>query len=382
MKIDRTVLRRSWEAWVDTDLESAGPKWLQWAWTVAFAAVVAFGFTVLGFAFFAGADSARWLDARHWGYWYRVNFVISLTIALIVHLLFLAVIGLLGRARVRSLGGGRRLAFYVGLPMLGVLAGWPLGVALAGDPLRIWARGDRAGVLGGSVVLALMVSVFFFVHFDAVARRAVAERRAAEAQLRLLQAQMEPHFLFNTLANVAALIEAQPPKARAMLEAFVDYLRASLGALRRERVPLADEIGLARAYLGLQQSRMEERLRYAIDADAAALQATLPPLLLQPLVENAVRHGLEPKIDGGSVHVAARVEGRDLVVTVRDDGLGDASPAHAGNGVALQNIRARLLAHYGDRAGLEVVPASPGTCATLRVPLSAPLSDPSACPPP
>jgi sensor histidine kinase YesM len=157
-----------------------------------------------------------------------------------------------------------------------------------------------------------------------------------------------------------------------MLEAFVDYLRASLTALRHDASPLERELALAEAYLRLLGTRMEDRLRFSIEADEAARRAPVPPLLLQPLVENAIRHGLEPKVEGGTVAVQARVvDGRTLVLQVRDDGLGPdaATSATSGHGVALDNIRQRLRSRYGDEASLDLQPAHPGTCATLRLPV-------------
>jgi LytS/YehU family sensor histidine kinase len=231
--------------------------------------------------------------------------------------------------------------------------------------------------VAGSLLLAALISLLFYLHFDAKARQIDAEKRATEAQLRLLQGQIEPHFLFNTLANVLALMDHEPPKARAMLESFVDYLRASLTTLRHDEAPLERELALAEAYLRLLGTRMDERLRFSIEADEAARRASVPPLLLQPLVENAIRHGLEPKIEGGTVQVRAHVDGDTLVMQVRDDGLGpagaDGAPGRAaemaGNGVALDNIRERLRSRYGDEASLELQPAHPGTCATLRLPI-------------
>ena len=129
--------------------------------------------------------------------------------------------------------------------------------------------------------------------------------RANEAQLRLLQGQMEPHFLFNTLANVISLIDADAPRAKHMLEALTDYLRASLGGLRHDDSTLAAELDLARRYLELMQTRMGDRLRFEIDVDEALGRAALMPLVLQPLIENAVKHGLEPQVDGGTVRVTA-----------------------------------------------------------------------------
>jgi sensor histidine kinase YesM len=185
---------------------------------------------------------------------------------------------------------------------------------------------------------------------------------------------MEPHFLFNTLANVLTLIDTDADRARRMLEAFTDYLRSSLGSPRRGDSSVGRELDLAEAYLQLQHLRMDDRLRYSVDADAGLRALALPPLLLQPLVENAVLHGLEPKVDGGTLRVEVRADAAQLVLTVTDDGLGPdhgagpASRRRAGNGLALRNLRERLRTMYGDAASLRLQPAAPGTRATIRLP--------------
>ena len=367
------LLRASWRSWIGSDLEPSGPIWLQWVWTLLFAAALALVFTVLGIASSTGSRPQAWIDGGLWWRWYRVNFTVCLTISALIHVMFSLLIPLVGVARIRKFGNAQRAAFFSGVPIVGVVIGWPLGVWLVSEEAAGWVR-LSAGTLAGSVALSVLVSGFVFLVFNARQRQALAEKRAAEAQLRLLQAQIEPHFLFNTLANVHALIDHEPAKARQMLGAFTDYLRAGLSGLRRDAGPLADELALAEAYLRVQQVRMEDRLRYDIEADAGARQALLPPLLLQPLVENAVQHGLEPALDGGTVHLRARTEGGELVVEVQDDGAGpEAARRRApGNGVALANIRERLAQRYGGAATLEVGSARPGTLARLRLPLEWP----------
>jgi sensor histidine kinase YesM len=195
---------------------------------------------------------------------------------------------------------------------------------------------------------------------------------------------MEPHFLFNTLANVICMIDTDAPRAKQMLEALTDYLRASLGGLRHEDSTVAGELDLARRYLQLMQSRMGERLRFEIEVDEALGRAALMPLVLQPLIENAVKHGLEPQVDGGTVRVTAKrvaVDGQDsLQVCVEDDGAGLAAAARRprrrvaggadGNGIALANLRERLQARFGDtaRVTLTELESGVGTRACLVVP--------------
>ncbi len=202
-------------------------------------------------------------------------------------------------------------------------------------------------------------------------QRQAMQAQAAEAQLRLLQAQIEPHFLFNTLANIESLFEADPPRARAMLEAFSDHLRAGMGQLRVQETTLGAELDMAANYLRLLQIRMGPRLRFAVDAGQDARAALLPPLLLQPLVENAIRHGLEPKVEGGEVRIVAAVDDGRLRIRVLDDGLGGGAPsAVQGAGMALANIRARLRHRYGERASLTLLHAA-GTDATIELPYRA-----------
>ncbi len=364
-------LRRSLRAWIDNDLESARPAWMQWMWTLLFALGLAGVFTVISLASASGSKPQVWLDSGLWWRWYRVNLAVTLTIAVLIHLLFATLIPLVGPARIRRFGNGQRALFFSGIPVVGVLVGWPMGEWLVSEGAVGWVRKMTAAEFASSAVVAAVISFIIFLVFNARMQRAQAEKRATEAQLRLLQAQMEPHFLFNTLANVVALIDAEPAKAKQMLAAFTDYLRSSLKGLRRDAAALGDELALAEAYLRVQQARMEDRLRFVVDVDDAARAALLPPLLLQPLVENAVQHGLEPSLDGGTVRVQARTEGGTLVIEVRDDGPGPSTRPRAatGNGLALANIRVRLAQRYAGAASLEVIAAETGTLARLRLPL-------------
>ncbi len=373
MAITSELLRRSWREWISSDLDRTTPGWLQWLWTLVFAFVVAIGFTLFGIAANAGHSPGIWLDDDVWWRFFRVNFAISLTVSVLIHLMFLVIIPLVGAARIRRLSDGRRAVFFVAIPVIGVILGWPLGVWLVGQDMARWMRAMNAGEFLSSAVLALLISVFFFLVFSARASQALAEKRATEAQLRLLQGQMEPHFLFNTLAGVLTLIDAEPARARRMLESFTDYLRASLANLRTERSTVGRELELAEAYLQLMQLRMEDRLHFMIGADDAARRVMIPPLLLQPLVENAIQHGLEPKVDGGRIDIEARLDGDVLELVVCDDGLGpDAPPRRqpAGNGLALANIRQRLQGLHGRAAALTIDALQPGTRATLRLPRS------------
>jgi hypothetical protein len=378
MSFNRKQLRAHWAAWMANDMELAGPWWLQLGYALLFSAGLALLFTVLGMALYGGSGNA-WLNPARWLYWYGQNLTVSVTIGVIIFLLFFAGGHLMGARRMRAMQGWQRSLYFAGLPLLGVALGWPLGVLLThAGSLPSWLTGERAANnIATAVVISLVMSYLFHVYFSARSRQHLAEKRAAEAQLRLLQAQMEPHFLFNTLANVQSLIEHEPAKARLMLETFTDYLRATLGQLRSEQSTVGAELDLARSYLQLLQLRMEDRLSFDIQADEAARAAPLPPLCLQPLVENAIHHGLEPKVEGGRISLHARLAGTVLTLQVQDTGLGLQAPPRrrtsnqhqAGAGMALANLRERLLARYGEAATLELTDTQPGTRALITLPV-------------
>lgn len=213
-------------------------------------------------------------------------------------------------------------------------------------------------------------------HQEARLRAEVVERQALQAQLRLLQAQIEPHMLFNTLANLQGLIALDPERASLMLDQLIQYLRATLGATRADSTTLEQEFSAMQAYLGLMGVRMGARLAYRFDLPPELRQVRLPPLLLQPLVENAIVHGLEPKIEGGEILVEARARDGLLDIAVRDSGLGlsgDAVPSRTGGGVGVATTRERLQALYGERASVLLAPAQPqGTVVRLTLPLENP----------
>ncbi len=207
--------------------------------------------------------------------------------------------------------------------------------------------------------------------------RSRLEKQALDARVALLQAQIEPHFLFNTLANVLALVEAGSPRAPALLESLIRYLRAAMPRLHAHEPLLADELALVRAYLELMQMRMPDRLDFAVEVDPALATRPFPPLALLTLVENAVRHGIDPAEDGGRIEVGARAGGDDsdggLVLWVADTGVGMAADAAPGTGLA--NVRQRLEALHGKAARLELGPLEPhGLRAEIHLP--APLRRP------
>ncbi|TDP63049.1 sensor histidine kinase [Roseateles toxinivorans] len=196
------------------------------------------------------------------------------------------------------------------------------------------------------------------------------QTRQVEAQLSALNAQIEPHFLFNTLANVKRLYETSPERGRDMLRHLIAYLRAALPSMRRADSTLGEELELVRNYLSILQMRMGARLGYAISAAPELLSARLPPMVLATLVENAIKHGLAPLPEGGHITIRAHQQGAGmLIVEVADTGQGFCTSASAGSGVGLANTRARLHSLFGPDAALELEAASPrGVVARLRLP--------------
>ena len=197
------------------------------------------------------------------------------------------------------------------------------------------------------------------------------EKQLVQAQMRMLQAQIEPHFLFNTLATIQSLIGRSPDKANLMMDNFIAYLRQSLSASRAQEGTVKQEFDLLRHYLELLKIRMGDRLQFDLDIADDLQGAPLAPMLLQPIVENAIKHGLEPKVEGGTVRVSARRDSGQMVLSVKDNGLGFSDHADSsGEGVGLSNLRERLAVLYDGQATLTVAEASPGTEITIRVPLA------------
>lgn len=202
--------------------------------------------------------------------------------------------------------------------------------------------------------------------------REALEAQQMEAQVSALNAQIEPHFLFNTLANVKRLYETTPDRGRDMLVSLIAYLRAALPSMRQHESTLGQELELVRNYLTILQMRMGERLSFGIDADPRLLDAKLPPMVLPTLVENSIKHGLSPLPEGGRIEIMARMDGGgQLIVEVRDNGRGFA--ASGGSGVGLANTRARLAALFGNAAALDLEAGTPrGVVARVRMPMRAP----------
>jgi hypothetical protein len=270
--------------------------------------------------------------------------------------------------------GAPALLPIIVLALLAAPVGWFGGSLLASALLGVpWKPGDMGpnamlGFLALTAGAGLGGTFFFWTR----EQLACSERGAAEARLRLLQAQIEPHFLFNTLANLQVLIGTDPKRAQAMLGHLDGYLRATLASTRKDQCTLAEEFALLRGYLEILAIRMGPRLAYSLELPDSLATARLPPMLLQPLVENAIKHGLEPKVDGGKVQVAASAEGGQLVLVVEDSGLGFGTASTAGTGVGLEHVRERLAAVYGAAGVIEIGETTGGGVRiVLRIPLQA-----------
>ncbi|WP_082541820.1 MULTISPECIES: histidine kinase [unclassified Rhizobacter] len=229
-----------------------------------------------------------------------------------------------------------------------------------------------------SMIIKIMAAGRFKAEAQAVVATEMAEsealkRQVIEARMAAMQAQVEPHFLFNTLASIDHLIETDPPRASRMQKNLIALLRASMPTMREANAQatrdLGRELAVIRPYLEILKVRMEERLQTEVRVSDGLLSAEFPPMMLQSLVENAIKHGLEPKAEGGSLTVGAEIVHGKLAVTVADTGLGFGKAATAGTGIGLANIRERLQLLYGSKASLTVAEnPGGGTLVTITVP--------------
>ncbi len=266
----------------------------------------------------------------------------------------------------------RMLVLSVTLPAsvaLGLTLGFAItGVGSWGDDyvLKTMGMGLFFGLIG--VITFLLSERIEMEKRQRQLEQGESEKREIEANLKLLQAQIEPHFLFNTLANVASLIDSDPQLAKKLLERLNDWLRVALVRARSSSANLGDELDMLENYLQILKIRFGERLRWNIDASRGVRDNPFPPMLLQPLVENAVRHGIEPKIGGGEIRIRARIANGLLLCEVSDDGIG--IQESSGGGAGLANVRERLIALYGDRGRLSLSNGvHSGTVASLELPV-------------
>ncbi len=294
----------------------------------------------------------------------------TMTIGMILLLIF----GLLERWPRRL---PRWLARWV-LQVVGVAVSVPFivatlyGVIFYGDPVPFWQHETRmhgfATLCMSAILFApwIAMSALMRARDEAVRSQAVAfererselERKALDARLRLLQAQVEPHFLFNTLANVRELVDSGSPQASAVLGSLIAYLRAAVPRLQEPATTLGDELELVRAYLELMHMRMPDRLQFGIQADDAALDLRCPPMTLLSLVENAVRHGIDPSEVGGRIDVQVRVQDGRVRAQVIDTGIGMRNESK-GLGTGLSTLRERLQLTFGSNAHMRLAALEP-----------------------
>jgi hypothetical protein len=258
--------------------------------------------------------------------------------------------------------------------VVGYLGGHALGDLLTGThhaPIGFLRNLQTlVPTLAPAFALSIGCTYFFYARGRLAATEAQAQaarRTAAENQLKLLVSQLEPHMLFNTLANLRVLIGQDPQRAQAMLDHLNGFLRATLDASRSDSHALCAEFARIGDYLELMQVRMGPRLRGTLDLPAELSGLPVPPLLLQPLVENAIKHGLEPSVSGGQIEVTARRDGHGLCLSVRDTGVGLGAAAAHGSRFGMQQVRERLAALYGNAASLELTTPDDGRGGALAV---------------
>jgi len=346
-----------------------------WNWALAF------GFwtlLALSYALSSGLSSlsegrdAAWLRGLTWN---LTDFWLWMLLA--------AGIGWLGR-RTAAFGWPRLLAVHVPLS---------LGVALAQTVLQLlifwtlcgpgrmpvdtfggfihmeFAYKFQQGLVTYWVILVVLRGMESRRHLrDERLRRTQLETQLAQSQLQALRMQLQPHFLFNTLNAISALALADPLQARLMIARLSDFLRLTLEECHAPQVPLSRELEFLACYLGIQQVRFQDRLSTQLDVDDDTLDAAVPNLILQPLVENALRHGLQNKPGAGILRISTRRAGDQLQLRVDDDGLG-LPPAGTLEGIGLGNTRSRLHMLFGDAARLELTPlAGGGVRVEVRLP--------------
>ncbi|HEY1393532.1 MAG TPA: histidine kinase [Methylibium sp.] len=284
------------------------------------------------------------------------------------------------RLRHGWLGWARMSFVIVAGATYGYVAGSLLADLLTGrhSPMPLVSSWRGYSLSGFIALTACVAGTYYFSSRQQIAEARTeaesARRMAAEHQLKLLEAQLEPHMLFNTLANLRALIALDPPRAQEMLDHLIGFLRATLQGSRVGMHPLRDEFARLADYLALMRIRMGERLQVELQLPEALAQQPVPALLLQPLVENAIKHGLEPHRGGGRIVVSATSEGQELLLCVMDNGAGlSAGAAQPSRGFGMTQVSERLATLYGERASLALLTASAqsGTLARIRLPLAA-----------
>lgn len=360
--ITRAVWRSLATAWTT---EPHGPVWAPWAWTMVLNTGIAVLITVL-------SPTRAGLFGE--------NFIVSQCIGLVIHGLFTG-IGHLLSIEMFEMPAGLRLLYVMAVVLAGSWIGFALGMLLVlRDGAQVAAMLGRAS--GSLIAMPLIYATLMVVLFTGVGRWRArqlaaarvqgehlrAERELIAARLALLNAQIEPHFLYNTLAHVRALTVRDPVAAQRMIDALIEYLRAASRSLSRSLIPLREEIDSVRGYLGVMQQRLGDRLRVEWAVPAPAMAVPVPPAALQTLVENAIKHGIEPSSEGGVIRISARECAAAWEVDVSNTGVGFESPARtASSGTGLVNLRERLRLALGPQATLVLEREEPWTRARLHL---------------
>jgi len=260
--------------------------------------------------------------------------------------------------------------------IIGTVVGWTLGSMAAGLSVSLFDQRFIPVIILG-IMFGSIISYFFFsrerisqteilVQEERI-KRLTSEKKAIESNLRLLQAQIEPHFLFNTLSNILSLLDADLERGKSMLTDFIHYLRTALPKTRGETTTIGQEIEMIQAYLNIFKVRMGDRLGYRLDIPDTIKGYPFPPMLIQPLVENAIRHGLEPKIEGGELFIRGEKKGDIIRLEIIDTGMGFNEGEDIG--VGLSNVRERLQSLYGGKGRLILEENRPsGLKAIIEVP--------------
>jgi len=346
--------------------------WRDIVYTAIWNTLLALVFTAFFLVFDSETSVARML---------RANMVIAQCIGFLIHFLFLVTDRWVSAPRRGT--SAARVTYYTLVPAVGVYAGYWLASVLLGwtnlQSILLSARGVFGIVLLTVIISSVLLAILIPRERAAraqlriaqeEARVAAAEKETAVARMQLLEAQVEPHFLYNTMAHVISLIDTEPATAKRMLEHLTALLRLSASA-GSSGGTLQGQVDHLLAYLDILGLRMGPRLRWTLDIPPELAALPVPPMLLQPVVENAIKHGLEPKLDGGTIFVTARRDGGKLVLAVTDTGMGFRERRDSrSTGLGLPNLRDRLATLYGGAASVTIEDHAPaGARVTIALPL-------------
>jgi sensor histidine kinase YesM len=327
----------------------------------------------LSYTFIFDTLIALFLTAMKFGGGFLINFIISQCIGLSI-----CTCVLIAQLFFENAAPALKAVLVAVALIIGTLCGSYLGSFLSGlSSSSLFEKHSLIQLLVLGVMFGSIITYFFSSReqlAESQARiqeekikRLTSEKKAAEANLKLLQAQIEPHFLFNTLSNVLSLLDTNPNKGKSMLVDFIQYLRASLTKIREDKATLGQEMEMIQAYLSIFKVRMGDRLHYKIELPNKLKAISFPPMMIQPLVENAIKHGLEPKLDGGEILIRGIEKDGKLGLEVVDTGVGFKGERDSGMG--LSNIRDRLFSLYGNNGRLILEENSPhGLKAKIEVP--------------